>query len=152
MRKFLIFKHLSYFFFNKIKKYQMQEIRDGRNIDEVNIKRQIISQSNPFWDFSYFRGRSFLNHIHWPPRPKGSHLHFARAIKLQYRNAFCIKICRGWRGDSQLGSRYELALLRIWMLNIHFGRAQAVVEKVSWIGAHLLAISSFITPGILNSA
>lgn len=82
----------------------------------MNIVRngKLSCNQNPFRTFSYFpKEQGFLSPAPYSlrARPKGSHLHFARAIKLRHRNAFCIKICRGWRRDSRLRSRYELALL-----------------------------------------
>lgn len=76
--------------------------RHARNIDERHQKRQIILQSESFPNLFIFSKEqaslSPVSHIHCSPTPhlQGSHLHFAPcAIKLRYRNAFCIKICRG---------------------------------------------------------
>lgn len=91
-------------------------IKEGTVRILMNIVRnaKLSCNQNPFKTFSYFRGTRFSKPCPYSlrARPKGSHLHFARAIKLRHRNAFCIKICRGWRRDSRLRSRYELALLR----------------------------------------
>lgn len=95
-------------------KYAQRNAKTAGNIDERHLKCQIILQSKSFLkSFHIFVEQALLSHpyIRWGPLPRGRRLHFAPpAIKLHRRNAFCIKICFGWRRDSVQG--YELALLR----------------------------------------